>query len=154
MKKEVGKVGEDSPLFIVPIDSAENKSNIANFFSKPTSPARSKRVKEEESKDEIIEKEALDKNAGDDINSETHAPIKRELDVEDDVKVKEPPTTKIKLDDNEIQLPSKAEASGFKGQSPVKTAQRKPTKRAPPVKKSPMKKDVGEAKITNFFAVK
>src|SRR5579862_5924530 len=36
VKKEVGKVGEDSPLFILPLDSAENKSNIANFFSKST----------------------------------------------------------------------------------------------------------------------
>lgn len=148
-------MGEDSPLFIVPINSVENKSNIANFFSKPTTPVRSKQVKEEEFKDEILEKEALDKNAGDDINSETHAPVKRKLDVEDDVKVKEePPRAKIKLDNNEIQPPSKAEAGGFKGQSPVKTAQRKPTKRAPLVKKSPVKKDVGGAKITNFFAVK
>lgn len=32
VSKEVGKVGNNSPSFIVPIDSVENKSNIANFF--------------------------------------------------------------------------------------------------------------------------
>ncbi|RDA95643.1 hypothetical protein CP533_1197 [Ophiocordyceps camponoti-saundersi (nom. inval.)] len=32
VSKEVGKVGNDSPSFIIPIDSKENKSNIANFF--------------------------------------------------------------------------------------------------------------------------
>lgn len=33
VSKEVGKVGNNSPEFIVPINSAENKSNIANFFA-------------------------------------------------------------------------------------------------------------------------
>ncbi|KKY14381.1 hypothetical protein UCDDS831_g08257 [Diplodia seriata] len=32
VSKEVGKVGNDSPSFIIPIDSKENKSNISNFF--------------------------------------------------------------------------------------------------------------------------
>ena len=33
VKKEVGKVGNNSPLFIIPLDSKENKSNIKNFFA-------------------------------------------------------------------------------------------------------------------------
>ncbi|KAF2468456.1 DUF159-domain-containing protein [Lindgomyces ingoldianus] len=32
VSKEVGKVGNNSPAFVVPINSAENKNNIANFF--------------------------------------------------------------------------------------------------------------------------
>jgi hypothetical protein len=32
VSKDVGKVGNNSPSFLVPINSAENKSNIANFF--------------------------------------------------------------------------------------------------------------------------
>lgn len=35
VRKDVGKVGNDSPDFIVPLDSAENKNNIANFFTTP-----------------------------------------------------------------------------------------------------------------------
>lgn len=38
--KEVGKVGNDSPSFVVPLDSRHNKANIANFFS-PASGATS-----------------------------------------------------------------------------------------------------------------
>lgn len=32
VSQEVGKVGNNSPSFIIPVDSSENKSNIANFF--------------------------------------------------------------------------------------------------------------------------
>lgn len=31
--KDVGKVGNNSPSFIIPLDSKENKSNIANLFA-------------------------------------------------------------------------------------------------------------------------
>lgn len=33
VSKEVGKVGNNSPTFIVPVASTENKNNIANFFA-------------------------------------------------------------------------------------------------------------------------
>ena len=33
VSKDVGKVGNNSPAFIVPLDSKENKSNIKNFFN-------------------------------------------------------------------------------------------------------------------------
>lgn len=40
VKGDIGKVGRDSPSFVIPLDSKENKSNIANFFAnspqKPT----------------------------------------------------------------------------------------------------------------------
>lgn len=36
VSKDVGKVGNNSPSFIVPVDSTNNKSNIANFFPKTT----------------------------------------------------------------------------------------------------------------------
>ncbi|ETS81779.1 hypothetical protein PFICI_06781 [Pestalotiopsis fici W106-1] len=39
VSKDVGKVGNNSPTFIVPLDSKENKSNIANFFAKGASAA-------------------------------------------------------------------------------------------------------------------
>jgi putative SOS response-associated peptidase YedK len=60
--KDVGKVGNDSPSFIVPVDSAENKSNIANFF-KNTTPKKEPSVKQEVIDDDVP-----------DENSETHAP--------------------------------------------------------------------------------
>ncbi|KAK4148962.1 embryonic stem cell-specific 5-hydroxymethylcytosine-binding protein [Chaetomidium leptoderma] len=34
VSKEVGKVGNNSPSFVIPVASRENKGNIANFFAK------------------------------------------------------------------------------------------------------------------------
>ncbi|KAL8635998.1 MAG: hypothetical protein Q9228_006560 [Teloschistes exilis] len=52
VSKEVGKVGNNSPAFIVPVASAENKSNIANFFSnakkEAAGPAEKDKIKGEE----------------------------------------------------------------------------------------------------------
>lgn len=42
VSKDVGKVGNNSPTFLIPIDSKENKSNIANFFGKGASSAKTK----------------------------------------------------------------------------------------------------------------
>lgn len=40
--KDVGKVGNNSPSFLVPINSAENKNNIANFFGNQKKAAKAK----------------------------------------------------------------------------------------------------------------
>lgn len=53
VSKEVGKVGNNSPTFIVPVASTENKNNIANFFSNAK-----KEAKGTEEKKEIKEEEA------------------------------------------------------------------------------------------------
>ncbi|PMD45195.1 DUF159-domain-containing protein [Hyaloscypha variabilis F] len=42
VSKDVGKVGNNSPNFIIPVASSENKSNIANFFAKGASKDASK----------------------------------------------------------------------------------------------------------------
>ena len=42
VSKDVGKVGNNSPTFIIPVASSENKNNIANFFSSGKSTAPSK----------------------------------------------------------------------------------------------------------------
>lgn len=43
--KDVGKVGNNSPTFIVPLDSKENKNNIANFFANAKKAAPNKQAK-------------------------------------------------------------------------------------------------------------
>ncbi|RYC59677.1 hypothetical protein CHU98_g6542 [Xylaria longipes] len=53
VNKDVGKVGNNSPSFIVPIDSKENKSNIANFFARGPATAN---------KGEIVAKKEEDKS--------------------------------------------------------------------------------------------
>jgi putative SOS response-associated peptidase YedK len=42
VSKDVGKVGNNSPSFVVPINSAENKNNIANFFGNQRKAAKGK----------------------------------------------------------------------------------------------------------------
>ncbi|KAI0024213.1 DUF159-domain-containing protein [Xylariomycetidae sp. FL0641] len=54
VSKDVGKVGNNSPSFIIPIDSKENKSNIKNFFAKGTAKQESKK---ETKKEEPVKKE-------------------------------------------------------------------------------------------------
>ena len=45
VSREVGKVGNNSPTFIVPVASTENKSNIANFFSNAKKAAKGDETK-------------------------------------------------------------------------------------------------------------
>lgn len=55
VSKEVGKVGNNSPDFIIPVNSKENKSNIANFFAnakaKDVSPKKEPGIKAEGDED-------------------------------------------------------------------------------------------------------
>lgn len=65
VSKEVGKVGNNSPSFIVPIASTENKKNIANFFS------NAKKAKVEEEKEVIgAEVEVMRGSAGEHADGE------------------------------------------------------------------------------------
>jgi hypothetical protein len=143
VKQEVGKVGEDSPLFIVPLHSPENKSNIANFFSKPGTNTKLK-IKDEPRSTRSTRSTAKEE----DRNSESHAPGKRKVEeMAYDIEIKDEEVTqsKVKIIEDE---------TGKAGSS-VKTPMRKPTKRAPPTptKKTPAKKEAA-SRITNFFAVK
>ncbi|KAL5001552.1 hypothetical protein BDV10DRAFT_8494 [Aspergillus recurvatus] len=45
--KEVGKVGNNSPDFIVPVDSKENKSNIVNFFANAKKKSEPTKIEDE-----------------------------------------------------------------------------------------------------------
>lgn len=56
VSKDVGKVGNDSPSFVIPVASRENKGNIANFFANaskkgaPSSPP-THAIKKEDNRD-------------------------------------------------------------------------------------------------------
>ncbi|KFH46860.1 putative peptidase-like protein [Hapsidospora chrysogenum ATCC 11550] len=73
VSKDVGKVGNNSPSFIIPLDSKENKSNIANFFAN-ASKASAHRTRAGKSapqgKDEADEKE---------VSDESSSPVKSSL---------------------------------------------------------------------------
>ncbi|KAI2828063.1 hypothetical protein CBS147343_1940 [Aspergillus niger] len=142
--KEVGKVGNNSPDFIVPVSSKENKSNIANFFANAKKGAA---VKVEEGvKDERPTKDAE--------WSEDNAPkpvsgVKREHSPD------------VETEDTKLQKTEPSVASSPK-KSPEKSSPSKPETPAgkkmrsathnKPMKKSPQKQPpAGTQRITNFF---
>ena len=85
VSKEVGKVGNNSPSFIIPVNSKENKSNIANFFANASSQSSAAKVESPTtSKSSAMKADAQDRTASrehDDGNSaepaKSHSNLKR-----------------------------------------------------------------------------
>lgn len=128
--KEVGKVGNNSPSFVVPVASKENKSNIANFFAK----GAAKKGKGGEAEVEV------EKKAG--------SKVERELESVDEA-AKEASEEGVKIEpEGEVAKARKREAS-----SPLKEEEppaKKGTAATSPAKKhaSPVKKSQGRGKIS------
>ncbi|EED17866.1 DUF159 domain protein [Talaromyces stipitatus ATCC 10500] len=78
VSKEVGKVGNNSAEFLVPVNSRENKSNIANFFAN----AGAKKKKEEEEKGEEAAKGADKEEEKGRIRNETDPEVRETVDAE------------------------------------------------------------------------
>lgn len=181
VSKEVGKVGNNSPSFIVPVASRENKSNIANFFanaSNKTSPTKVKKKEEDDGgakvKPEVEIKQEVDIRdaSGDDsrtavVKTESVEEASREAD---DGGMQASPLPKgIKreadVDEDQWSPPAKKAATGS---SPAKQTPSSPVKQVGRPKisstsngtanKSPSKaavaaaKAAGSQKITKFFA--
>ncbi|KGO64188.1 Protein of unknown function DUF159 [Penicillium italicum] len=141
--KEVGKVGTNSPNFIIPVDSKENKSNIANFFANTktkenTDPTPKKHAASPKVK--IVKDE--DRPTKDSEWSEDNAPkpasaVKREHSPEAHGAAEESKKQKVISDQT--------------GPSPQKKKLRSATHNSP-MKNSGGKKAVdGSQRITSFF---
>ncbi|KAI0595885.1 DUF159-domain-containing protein [Biscogniauxia sp. FL1348] len=88
VSQEVGKVGHNSPTFIIPVDSKENKSNIANYFAKGAAMQKKKAERHEGSVKEVQQPEikveagkgfvSEDSQKKEDIKVEDSSPIKKE----------------------------------------------------------------------------
>jgi hypothetical protein len=150
VSKDVGKVGNNSPLFLVPIDSAENKQNIANFFGK-------KQIKVEHDANEP--RETSDRIHGSEDNAPLPVPtlissprlesrgIKRERSEthNDGGTAEGAPQQKRRITAAASQSPSKSAAK-----TPAKKAMRSATSNGSAAK-TPSKGD-GSRKITSFFS--
>lgn len=166
--KEVGKVGNNSPAFVVPVKSRENRQNIANWF-----------VKGEEAKGKKVDGEGVGGVKREaDTEGDEGPPVKKQAKDEGPVKGEDSPVKKESPVKNE-ELPTKEgeESPAKKGEeSPIKATLAKAS--ASPVKaltepskdrsrpkisattnaKSPVKGKAkgkmdggGSQKITNFF---
>lgn len=102
VSKDVGKVGNNSPSFVVPINSAANKNNIANFFGNQQKAAT---VKKEEG---VVGKSEHGFDDG---------PTTGEIKVEYDVNEARETTNRLEGSENNAPLPVPAQL-----RSPVGTA--------------------------------
>ena len=158
VSKDVGKVGNNSPDFIVPIDSKDNKKNIANFFDNAKKLNASPKKTPVKKKDVKVEHEEVeDRKTKDHDGTEDNAPVP--VPTEDN-QTNEPRTgEKRKLDGDQDEKPAKAnkiDASPKKEGLPTpKTAKKTrsaTTNETSAMKKSPIKKaEAGTQRITNFF---
>jgi len=163
VSQEVGKVGNNSPNFIIPVASSENKSNIANFFakgaanksvdgnpSKKPTQASSATIKQEENSVPIKQEPDENRETIDHSGTEDNAPlpipktelnrnVKRELGDSD---IEEPPAKALKTSTTSIQSSSMSKPAA-KTKSATSNVKSSP-------KKTPVK-DKGTPKITSFF---
>ncbi|KAI1107081.1 DUF159-domain-containing protein [Jackrogersella minutella] len=140
VSKDVGKVGNNSPNFIIPTDSKENKSNIANFFAKGAT--SKKGVKQEQPDVEVKKEEGLVAEDSTGVQGEepTSAGVKREA--EDEGVGEEPPR----------KLPTTTKSStSNKGPSPQKGGRQKISATSNGSNSPNKPKQPGAQKITKFF---
>ncbi|KAK0701519.1 hypothetical protein B0T21DRAFT_378819 [Apiosordaria backusii] len=170
VSKEVGKVGNNDPVFIVPVASKENKGNIANFFFANAAAKNKKQpppLKGEEEGEAEVEKPSGEKEIksmeavkkeGDQGGVEFEPPlttpqkrgIKREAYTTETITDEEPPRKKLQEDTT----------TGKKWESPVKPTSRPKISatsnhtsgRSPAKKKGKVAPaGAGTQKITKFF---
>lgn len=155
VSKEVGKVGNNSPNFVIPVASKENKRNIANFFAnaKAKDAMQEVEVKKEKGEDEGVSREtmALDDVAaeaddgGMGVSPPTGAKRKKDGGSEED---EEPPMKKKKE-------PASSTVKARPSSSPSKPATRSASRAISATSngtKSPAKgNSSGTRKITQFF---
>ncbi|KAL9600485.1 MAG: hypothetical protein Q9219_003136 [cf. Caloplaca sp. 3 TL-2023] len=154
VSKDVGKVGNNSPSFIVPVASAENRNNIANFFSN----AKKGAVGKDEEKAtchkgvKVEHEEQENRSTVDHDGTEDNAPLpipsppapkagsKRARDIDagtDDVS----PVKALKLADADARTELPGKKAGRKTRSATSNG----------TKGSPVKPGSGSQRITNFF---
>ncbi|TRX97216.1 hypothetical protein FHL15_002010 [Xylaria flabelliformis] len=174
VSKDVGKVGNNSPTFIIPIDSKENKSNIANFFARGAATGKTeeeKIIKKEETEsdarenlEKIEEQPEIKITAKDGFVTEgtkrdeeptlkredgnggekVFAGVKREA--EDEITDQEPPGKVRSTEQNKGKGTSKGKETSRGGRRKISAASNNT--------RSPAKtaKAAGTQKITKFFA--
>jgi putative SOS response-associated peptidase YedK len=151
--KAVGKVGNNSPSFIIPIDSKDNKNNIANFFGNQKKQAKSA------NEESIVKKEEDDFHA-------TNGQVKQEPD-EDRATVIDANNTEDNAPRPQVDASEQTESTAVKREHSPDVNDHEPSQKVQKSAsgrtmrssvtnntqaKSPPKAKDGSQKITNFFA--
>ncbi|MCJ1311896.1 hypothetical protein MMC25_005569 [Agyrium rufum] len=161
VSKDVGKVGNNSPSFIIPVASSENKNNIANFFSNSTGMSKPDQdkssmtfIKTEPQGRHGIKDVQLDEGdprpTVDEPRSEDNAPVpveskypptKRKLSQTDDPSKAQPSPKATKVEPQSSDVPTEV----------ISRKTRSATFNGSAAKGSPAKASGGSQRITNFF---
>ncbi|KAI2779806.1 DUF159-domain-containing protein [Daldinia loculata] len=139
VSKDVGKVGNNSPNFVIPIDSKENKSNIANFFAKG---AAKKNATEQQPQVKVKKEEGFVTEDLTKIKEENRPTIGFKREAEDESVGSEPPK-KVAMTTSSL-APNKTP-------SPQKGAKQKISATSNRTKSPNKAKQPGTQKITKFF---
>jgi len=169
VSKEVGKVGNNSPAFIVPVNSADNKQNIANFFGNAERIAKTEEVKKEaEDVKKVVEEHGGNiKVEGDapketvlaaDTNEENNAPLPVDTDVKSGIKREHDEDADDETSKQEDAHLDKAPRLTSPVKTPANVHKRSrnalsnnTVEKAAAKKASPAKASDGSKKITSFF---
>ena len=150
VSKDVGKVGNNSPSFIIPVASSENKNNIANFFSAAQKKSKTGKDPQDGKMPGQDSKKAAE------IEQEARLKVEAS-ETEDNAPRPEPIKAGLKRSPEPSQDSPKAKlAKKGSPPSPNKAIHQSPVKKARnamsnnTVKKSPSKVD-GSQKISDFF---
>jgi hypothetical protein len=176
VSKDVGKVGNNSPSFLIPIDSAENKNNIANFFGNQRKLAKKADTNDIDKAEHDLKKSTT-QNGHVKVEHDAHETrdtTNRVVGTEDNAPLPIPDESPSKIENVQQGIKREAEdnipvagdepqakrnktASPQKHLSPVKTPARKQGTRSATsngsAAKTPVKSD-GNARITSFFSNK
>jgi hypothetical protein len=150
VSKDVGKVGNNSPTFIIPIDSKENKSNIANFFAKGAAKQATKKEVQTKNQPEVEVKKETGFVAEDSKEMKTE----KQVEAHDGAETK---TSGIKREADDIEEDEKPPRKSLRSSGPAKSPS--PQKGGRPKisatsnnTKTPQKsKQAGTQEITKFF---
>ncbi len=179
VSRDVGKVGNNNPTFIVPVASKDNKNNIANFFTgggnKPkfelkevVKDEENVRKEDEVTQDETELKQEVTRNPADKAQE-----VKSEVSMKDEVEKESVKTEDIARSEENAPMPvdEAGEKTGYKGvkreheeedevdEPPAKTAKTGRRQRSATIndrgvfipKKRGKVAEEGSQKITGFF---
>lgn len=169
VSKEVGKVGNNSPDFLIPISSKDNKSNIANFFANAKKKEKTEPdVKVEDDvklpgkdtdllEQKIVKDKDEQRTTQDSEWTEDNAPlpvqgVKREHPPSEADEIGEEESKRLKTTPSPKKTPD-GTLESHTGKTPVASGRqtRSSTRNPTPSKKTPKKGTGGSKPITAFF---
>ena len=155
VSKDVGKVGNNSPSFLIPINSTANPNNIANFFGNQRKSAKSQGEEQTASKAEEDAKDSTDGMGELQVQhdvKETRATTDSVQGSEDNAPLPVPPTSASRDTEEPKGIKREHSDAEHDGKTPAKKQRVRSATSNGSATKTP--KSDGSQRITSFFGSK